>query len=258
MRRSSLVFTSLVALACGGEVLVYPGQGDAGPGCTPAGARLCGGACGSVSDCAGQCTPLVAGDSSSSAYGVCFSDLPDKGQTPCAVCGAGEGCVQRSPDAFVCVPLDVCASLHAFGAGDVCWYGDKSPFDGRAIVAPAACPDQDPNLHPMCGGACGSCMTKYSHSLDRCIGQSPDHPVGLCTSFDGNPEDPASYPRCIVTGGAVSSPCPDTTPVGGSYACAVYPSPPAEQSVAERNGLCLPWLMCSGLQTSLPGGLDCY
>ncbi len=200
----------------------------------------------------------MTGDGSNSAYGVCFADLPDRGQTPCAVCDAGQGCVQRSQGSFECVPLEVCDDLRKLGAGDVCWYGDKVPYDGRAIPAASSCPDSDPLVHEdhsMCGGPCGPCDTAHG-ALDRCVGQGPDHPIGICAQFccSGNPEDPASFPRCVVQGGTVIAACPTV----GNYTCAVYPSPPGDESVAKQNGLCLNRDVCHALHASLPGGLDCY
>ncbi len=251
----------MVSASCGGRFEPYGGGlgegGATNATCTTDGTRLCGGVCGLAPDCPGGCLPIVGGDGSPSTYGVCFADLPDKGQTPCAVCDTGEGCVQRSPGAYACVPLMICASLLALGAGDVCWYGDKSPYDGRGIDIPTTCPDSTPPLHQdhaMCGGACGACDPTLG-ALTRCIGQGPSHPVGICATPSGpvvNTHDPSQYPRCTVTGDTSSAPC------GGPYKCAIFPAPPAEATVAKDNGICILAQDCTGLAASLPGGLTCY
>lgn len=244
-----------VVVACGGQFEGYGGQSDSGLSCTIDNVRLCGGTCGSVVDCAGGCVPLVSGDGSSSSYGVCFADLPDLGQTPCAVCDTGQGCVQRSAGAYACVPLEVCGALRAVGANDVCWYADKSPYDGRAIDIPTTCPDSLAPLHQdhaMCGGACGVCNPQLG-SLARCLGQGPTHPVGICATPNGptvNPYDAKTYPRCVVVNGSAAC--------GSGYRCAVFPAPPAEITVAANNGVCIIAQDCTALTQALPGGLECY
>lgn len=85
--------------------------------CAARGVRLCGGSCGQA--CA-TCRPLIQGDGADSAFGICWNDLPDFGETPCALCDEGEGCVRRAADSYVCVPLGVCVALRFLGAGDVC------------------------------------------------------------------------------------------------------------------------------------------
>lgn len=245
MRRSKSLACLTFCIACGGKVLVYGGEGDAGPTCTVAGARICGGTCGVLSDCPGSCVTLVEGDGSLSTYGVCFSDLSDKGTTACALCDSGEGCVERAPDVFVCVPLDLCGDLEKLGARNVCWYADKSPFDGRPIVAPASCSDPEINHVPsMCGGACGRCATQYG-ALDRCVGQGPDHPAGMCVY--GNFGGPV-WPTCTADG---SVPCP------AEGACAFFAAPPADPGVANENGVCLDYDECHELHSALPGGIEC-
>lgn len=251
MRRTEriIVAATLALGACGGKLYVYPGAADGAGSCNVGGAKICGGACG---DCSAPCTALVTTAGTTSPFGICFGALPDQGHTPCAVCDTGEGCVERANDEFVCVPLDVCASLLDLGAQDVCWYADKSVYDGQPIIAPASCDDpRVDHVADMCGGACGACEVQYG-ALDRCVGQGPTHPAGVCVKGFGNAKDPSHSLTCAVDeGGNVSVPC------ANGDRCAIDPSPPADAHAARVNGLCVDAVVCAALAKVLPGGLDC-
>src|SRR5208283_2575454 len=117
--RLAVASLGTVLLACGGStsspetgtadasaVEAATGWGDAGATtydgadpCSPGGVRVCGAGCGKAAGCA-NCTPLLTGSGPAAQYGVCWSDLGDLGNTPCALCDDGQGCVQRSPDRF--------------------------------------------------------------------------------------------------------------------------------------------------------------
>lgn len=255
-------------LACGGRASVVGGADassgdDGGDGlvfasCAPGGVRLCGGNCGDVPSCPGAgCTGLIAGSGTAASFGVCWADLADMGLTPCALCDDGQGCVQRSSGSFVCVPLAVCGALDALGAGEVCWYGDKVPFDGAAVASATGCPQPTGIANVVCGG--GDCPPCADITLDRCVGRGPDHPFGVCPPMvsPGSRVDLSNVPLCIVSGGSDALACPALSS-DYSYSCAVYPYPPAPPTVAPRNGFCISDMVCKELAASLPGGLWCF
>lgn len=244
----------------GGSGLADGGWLDAAPTCQPDGVRLCGGICGAAPSCP-VCTPLQSGTGASGPYGICWADLADDGSTPCALCDSGQGCVQRSPGKYVCVPLDVCGALRALGAQDVCWYGDKVPFDGAPVLHASGCPDSSGDevstTGLVCGGDCPPCGNQYT--LPRCVGQGPDHPFGICPAIAnaGAWGDLGHFPTCALARDGYSAACPD---VAYSYplACAVSPYPPGDPVVAGLNGFCLGVDFCASLASSLPGGLWCF
>lgn len=262
MQRWVRALLGTILFACGGRQAGIGAAQDAGDDgsndlviatCAPAGARLCGGGCGDASPCPGGCSHLLDPGGGTSQFGVCWSDLPDKGATPCALCGDGQGCVQRSPGVFVCVPLAVCGALYALGAGDVCWYGDKVPFDGRRVPTATGCPQPAKIANIVCGGDCPACAET---TLDRCVGRGVDHPFGVCPglAFASDREDLAGVPLCVASSGKDAVPCPSSY----EYSCAVFPYPPGELAVAVRSGFCVSAEMCAALATSLPGGLWCF
>lgn len=222
---------------------------DTGTTCSPDGVRLCGGAC--KSSCP-LCTPLQTGVGATSEYGVCWADLSDQGNTPCALCDDGQGCVQRSPGKYVCVPLGVCQALRSLGQADVCWYGDKMPFDGSPVPTPRGCAASTTDI--VCGGDCPPCGARYT--LPRCVGRGPDHPFGTCPVIAGTGNDVGSFPTCALLEGGYSAPCPMLP--GYPYVCAVSPYPPGDAVVARLNGYCLSRDLCSALASALPGGLWCF
>jgi hypothetical protein len=59
-----------------------------------------------------------------------------------------------------------------------------------------------------------------------------------------------------MTARGYSTPCPNLG--GAAFACVVYPSPPADQSVAMLNGYCMDAVECMTISQTLPGGIDCY
>lgn len=221
------------------------------PDCAPQGVHVCGGACGPVAGCGGAaCAPVLMGGDDASAFGICWGDLADQGTTPCALCDDGEGCVERAPLSFVCVPLPVCSALVALGATDACWYGDKLAFDGGAVAPATGCPDDPTDL--LCGGDCPACPLA---TLARCVGRGPNHPFGICpaTSSVVDRNEVSGVPLCTGDG-TVACPVLPTYP----YACAVFPNPPGDPRVAPWTGFCLSADLCATLSTSLPGGLWCY
>lgn len=275
MRACPVTLCAFAVLACGGRtILPADGASDAGrdafsrlesgspaaswdapaDSCSPDGVRLCGGRCGDAPGCP-VCGNLLTDTGGASSYGVCWADLVDQGQTPCSLCDDGQGCVQRSPGLFVCVPLDVCHDLDTLGAGPICWYGDKVPFSGAAVPAASGCPDDSTDM--VCGGDCSPCT--YG-SLARCVGRGPNHPFGVCPALDHvlSPTDISSFPTCALSAaGFMAAPCP-TAPSNDTYACAVSPYPPGDETVARLNGFCLVLPTCAALARSLPGGLWCY
>ncbi len=262
---AALVFVA----ACGGRIRDDAGgtNPDAGtdgssdsaaaskPNCAAGSVRLCGGACGEISGCAGSgCTPLLEDDGTASPIGICWADLADDGSTPCALCDDNEGCVARAAGEYVCVPLEVCAAIASLGTDGVCWYGDKVAYDGRAEATSTSCAGP---MGIVCGGACGACSAS-GNVLPRCVGRGPDHPNGICPVFTSTSEssDPNQFPRCSMTASGYSLPCP--TSGQNPFACVVYPSPPADQVVAMQNGYCLDAAECTTIAQTLPGGVDCY
>lgn len=223
--------------------------------CAPGGVRLCGGDCDTGGGCA-ECTDLVRGDGSDAGYGVCWSDLTDFGNTPCALCDENSVCVQRTKGTYVCVPLAVCDALVAFGVRDSCWYGDKVPFDGRPLASATSCPSDPKMLDIVCGGSCPQCSP---YTLDRCVGRGPDHAFGVCPALYSSADrtDVSSFPVCSLSAtGGMAVPCPAMS--NYPYSCAVSPYPPGAANVARLNGYCLSTDLCTWLAQSLPGGMWCY
>jgi hypothetical protein len=226
---------------------------DGAAPCSPNGVRLCGLQCGDAAGCP-VCSRLATEDGGASSLGVCWADLPDKGETPCPLCDDGQGCVQRGPGTFVCIPLEICGALLGLGAADVCWYGDKVLFDGFALPPAVGCPSDPAGI--TCGGDCPSC----GGCLSRCVGRGPAHPFGLhpVPAYASSPKDVQVIPTCALSAdGFSSAPCP---PVSNdyTYACAISPYPPGDPSVARLNGLCLEEGLCKQMSLTLPGGLWCF
>ena len=220
------------------------------------GVRICGGNAGcpwlDTTECPGGCTPPLDHDGTpQSAVGVCWTDAADKGAVSCAVCNDGEGCLQRTSDQLVCVPIGVCASLWSDGATTLCRYADKSSYDDRLLPPePSSCPSNDSHAQIFCGGACGGCPLG---DADRCIGRSPDHPVGICVDLfgAGDPENPSDIPTCSVSQN-IGCPAEDATAVCGVFAVAR-----TDQIAAETDGVCIEAQECQAMEAALPGGFTC-
>jgi hypothetical protein len=238
----------------------FPGNDGSGdeavqPTCSPDGVRLCGGRCPDAP--CDACGRLFHEDGTQSAYGICWSDLADFGNTPCALCDENEGCVERAPQSFVCVPLLVCDALRALGAGPVCWYGDKVPFEAQGEAVATGCPS-DPSIQGVvCGGDCPACAD--GTTLSRCVGRGPSHPFGACPVLAnaGSPTEVGNYPTCALSvKGSALIPCPSISYY--PYSCAVSPNPPGDPIVARLSGYCISTDICKSLSALLPGGLWCY
>jgi hypothetical protein len=221
------------------------------------GVRICGGSAGcpwlDTTQCPGGCTtPLDRDGTPQSAVGVCWSDAADKGSVSCAVCDDGEGCLQRTPDQLVCIPIGVCESLWGGGATSLCRYADKSAYDDEPLPPePTTCPTGVPNQHVFCGGACGACGPG---NAQRCIGRSPKHPVGICANLngEGDPNSPSDIPTCSIGGSGVTCPHQEAT----NY-CGVFAVASVDQETAQLYGVCIDTQDCLAMQASLPGGFSC-
>lgn len=266
--RRGLTFGLLVLAACGGTISAGgQGEPDASDGaassddgatskCIAGTARICAPDQGCPvlpsATCPGTgCKGVVEVDGGSTADGVCWSDLSDLGNVSCASCDDGQSCIGRNGQ-FVCVPNGVCQAFWKLGIQDVCLYADKHAYDGRDLPPePTTCPGGLSGQGILCGGACGACR---SDEAQRCVGRSPDHPVGVCAWLPptASPQDPATIPICSLAGTTYRVPCPGA-PAG--LACGVFsPSTP----MSEQYGLCMPPDMCKTLASDLPGGFDCY
>jgi len=265
MRRPGLVMGALLALSCGGSLATSEGSSmDGGSGdaafadpCRPAGARICapeqgcaalgaacpGAGCTNVDTLAGGATP----------DGVCWSDLADLGDVACASCDDGQSCIRRG-SVLRCVPNEVCHAFWALGIRNVCTYADKHVYDDRLLPPePTSCPATTvPGSGVLCGGACASCRPDQAQ---RCVGRSPDHPVGICEPLNPQSDvlDPATYPTCSIVSGQYVRSCE------GSWVCGVfYSDAPTDTVIAKQYGLCMQLDACTNLANSLPGGFGCY
>lgn len=273
----AIVATTFVVLvvSCGGRQSATEMQdaslpGDAmeptdGSRCeTSSGVRICQqqGVCpwldAPVCPGAGCTSPLALDDGGTSATGVCWSDVSGKATVSCATCDDGEACIQRTAGEFVCVPVDVCAALFAMGSTDVCLYADKHRYDGRALPPQtAACPSGLSGTGALCGGTCGSCRPDEAA---RCIGRSPDHPIGVCAWLPPvtSTTDPSRIPTCALAAGPTyDRPCPTDLGVM-NLSCGVFSASGADIPFARRYGICLPPDICSSIAHALPGGFECY
>jgi hypothetical protein len=221
------------------------------PMCTSAeGVRLCGDGCPPLDTnaCPGfGCTPALdlATEQPSSA-GLCWSDLPDQGVSPCNHCPDGSGCLERTPGLLICVPIGVCEALWDLGATTVCRYVDKSTYNHEPLPMPEGpCPvgvDQYA-FEVGCGGECGPCDSQYV-----CSGRSPRHPFGSC--------EPA-----VAAGGCGLR--PDGSYAAGCvwsshYVCGVYVDASEDEPSARLYGSCDEIEDCDALAASLPGGYACF
>jgi len=198
--------------------------------CVVDGVRLCGPGCPPVGT--PDCCTAVHDRSSGAALdaGICWLDLPDKGQRECAACQDGEVCVHRSKDSLVCVPRDLCDALTNLGAQDACRFADKTPFDGRPLARP---PTDCPYLvgyHWLCGGGCGDCPKGI------CTGRSADRAWGICMYPTGlGRQTPDNVQVCSSRASCTQS----------NSACIVYMLPSAaDQSVANQYGFCADFKRC--------------
>lgn len=263
--RSAGPIAFCAAVACGARTDFYDGTRSGGiasfaphPACATAdGVRLCGGDTG----CPEIAAPTCAGFGCTHAFdvnqltlaagGVCWSDLPDDGRDSCATCADGQVCVERGPDSLVCVSPHVCEALWDIGVRDVCRYADKSRYDHRSIPdVSSACP-VDSNSYRVCGGACATCKPRT-----RCVGRSPDHPFGICTT--DVVETTAEFAPCSIVNGAVTSWCQSPGGAQSDWACAAFSAPQADRAAALRYGLCMLRHECLTVASALPGGLECY
>ena len=212
--------------ACGGNVVVDVDAGagagqSTGPasgsssssgvgGATPCraadGVRLCGGAdqqCPALNPpvCPGfGCTPALDVDTfADEPAGVCWSDLPGGGLTPCIACADGQVCVQRARDELFCTDPAVCQALYGLGATTACRYADKAAFDDEPLPdAPDACPVVA-GSNALCGGGCGACgPIGYI-----CTGRSPAHPLGVCAETLPNTGTQGSVPAASCQPGSL-------------------------------------------------------
>ena len=245
------VAVAMLVVGCGGRTALSEGLGggdgglldsaadvptdteDGGPfdPCLVQGVRLCGPGCSPVGT--PECCAAVRDRETDEALvaGVCWTDLSDTGQRPCAGCRDGEVCVERAPGSLVCVPFDICRALALLGSARACRYADKSAYDGSPLAPGAAtCPNDTNghslrNAHMLCGGDCGDCVPGRP-----CIGRSPSRPLGVCGSIDivggGSSED--RIKRC-----ATAADC------GFVHAsCAVFHVAPEDQPAADQYGNC--------------------
>jgi hypothetical protein len=266
-----LAFVVGALVACGGSVAAGPTdagsdsaadrEDDAtgGSTCAPGGVRICAPAAGCPaipgSSCPGTgCVDVDTVDGGSTDDGVCWTDLADLGDVSCAACDDGQSCIRRA-GVFRCVPDDVCNAFWAIGIEDVCVYADKHVYNGSALpAAPTTCPVAA-GRGALCGGACGACL---GDEAQRCIGRSPDHPVGVCAWLPAvsDPHDPSTIPTCSITGGSYDSACP-AAPAG--LVCGVFSAAAAlDVALAKQYGLCMPIAMCQTIAANLPGGFGCY
>lgn len=219
---------------------------ESGPCATPEGVRICGGDrhCPWLvpPGCRGQgCTPTGAGEDT----GVCWTDLPDKGDRLCAACEDGEVCAFRGTSELICVPQDVCSTLWIAGDTTGCRYADKSDYTDAPLPSPSgSCPGNLGGKFALCGGDCGGCPST------PCVGRSPGRPFGICAWPDLlGPQ--GSISTCSVPPGAAS--CYDH-----SASCAVFSVAAHDAPEARQYGLCLPASVCADASRSLPGGLHCF
>lgn len=220
---------------------------DSGPCDTPEGVRICGGSqhCPWLTppECPGQGCTQTGSDPST---GVCWSDLPDKGQRLCAACNDGEVCVFRGTGELICAPTDLCETL--WGDGDTlgCRYADKSRYTNVALPTPSGpCPGGLAGQFILCGGECGDCPSRLP-----CVGRSPGRPFGICATFaPGGTQQVVS--TCSVPPGAYD--CRDQ-----AAACAVFTLSPSDEPLAKQYGLCMPASDCNKAAEVMPGGLRCY
>jgi hypothetical protein len=116
-------------------------------------------------------------------------------------------------------------------AGNELRYADYSSYTcGTPPPETTSCPTL--SGVELCGAACGGCLD----SSNVCTGRSPLHPYGVCI--------PKS-PRACSTG------C-----LAGEK-CFRFTVSPADQTVADAHGLCLPGTLCDALAAGLPGGGAC-
>jgi len=245
----------LALAACGRTELDAPDASTsslpAHPACASAsGVRLCGGLadeCPVPADppCIGYgCTDLLDYDGNVTTVGVCWADTAES-DWRCDGCSIGDGCLQRRPGEWICVPIDVCDALWDLGARDVCRYADKSRYDHRPIPSgTTGCPANASTssfTYRACGGDCPPCVAGQ-----RCNGVAPDHPFGICNGPFGSTAYDPSYS------------CGTSPPCHGADVCAVPDVAQADLSVGEAYGTCMPVNNCFQFASDFPGGLRCY
>jgi hypothetical protein len=268
LRSLILVFVAAAIQACGGTLGTSPadaGQdgasdgGASGTRCAPDGIRICAPQDGcpnlSSSSCPGVgCTDVTAVDGGVTSDGVCWSDLQDLGDVSCAACDDGQSCIGRGAE-LRCVPNDVCRAFWDLGIRDVCAYADKHAYDGRPLPPePTSCPIPAGEGY-LCGGACGACR---SDEAQRCVGRSPDHPIGACAWLPAaaDPHDPSTIPTCAFSAPGYSVACP---PSPAGLVCGVFAATAsADTARSKQYGLCMPPDMCQTIANALPGGFGCY
>jgi hypothetical protein len=200
--------------------------------------RLCDGAQCPAPAC--QCLPASDRDTfTPSEAGVCWTDLADWPNDECYACEDGEACIHRVTDELHCAPLDVCVSLSALGASNVCTYADKSPFTDAPLAVGGGCPVQD---HSVCGGGCGDCNQGF-----RCTGRSAARGFGVCVPL--SPLDKKPFPCSYGDAGAAQTPCLEQY----NYFCAVYKSD--NERLARKFGMCMQLGPCKSASQVV--GLHC-
>jgi hypothetical protein len=214
---------------------------------TAEGVRLCGGGhgeCGWMNndECpGGGCAlPYDRERGGDAVAGLCFSDLEDAASRPCLHCQDGEVCIERKPGELYCVPESVCARLWLLGAHGVCRYADLAAYDARPLPVLAECPSTEPAAR-LCEGPCPKCPWSQS----SCVGRSPDHPQGFCTS--------ANFDWCAL--GAKGEYIQACTP---GELCGVFRHTGSDYAVARLHGRCSSADSCLARAQLLPGGFDCY
>ena len=218
---------------------------NGGPCETPDGVRVCGGdhQCPWLTPptCSGRgCTPTGAGQTT----GLCWTDLPDKGDRLCAACNDGEVCALRGSSQLVCVSTDVCTTLWEQGDTAGCRYADKSDYTNASLPAPTdACPAGLAGQYILCGGDCGACPST------PCVGRSPGRQFGICAWLQ------SASPQSVISTCSVP---PGSLDCDQNFACAVFQVSANDEPLAKTYGLCIPASDCDKAAQVLPGGLHCY
>ncbi len=244
--RVLLAAVSALAMGCGARDSLLVGNGgghhstgEAGSGsgasapvsCAPGGIRLCGGDFGcpelGFEDCPGVgCTPVSHRDTGELLeIGVCWADIENWVNETCVVCAEDEVCVHHTEGELFCIPIEVCETLHAMGAGDACRFTDRSAFEGEPIAPSSTCA----SLLYACGGTCNACTSK------SCVGLSSSSPHGICLSD-------IALSRCQR-----DAPNDDCT---GTWQCLVFDVPDADQPFADEHGLCVADYICEDAEAA--------
>lgn len=224
-------------------------QPDAGwTACSsPSGYQLCGG----PDHCAPDC-PLCDSYGSDPDVGFCSYDaatpIPIDGDCPQVLDGgiAFVATEYRHPDggpnndSLPCrgVTWEGGQLLYRAGYGSNLIYADGSTFDGTPLPTPSDCPSI-PGI-TLCGGACGDSCAKDGSQV--CTGRSPLHPYSFCA-----PAIQTQVFQCAR----------DDPPGDGKHGCLIYRVSPADQPVANSNGLWIDLATCEAAAAGYPGGADC-